>query len=601
MFQSFKATTNPADGPPRLAALRAEMAARGVDAFLVPRADAHQGEWVTAKDERLAWLTGFTGSAGFCAVTQDTAGVFIDGRYSLQVLDQIDRDSFVPVPIPRTDLGAWLKSALPRGGKIAYDPWLHVQSQIDTLCAQFSGSRCELVKSDNLIDAIWTDQPDPPKGKINLHPQEFAGRAATEKCEDIARDLKKGGQSAVVLTLPDSIAWLLNIRGADIARTPVVLAFAILDVDGQVSVFTDPDKADANVRAWLAPTVTFHNPAAFGPALDALSGPVRVDESTAPVWVGNRLKAAGIDVVNAPDPCALPKARKNPTEIAGARQAHLRDAVAMAELLAWLDGLGAAPDLSEIDVVIKLEELRRRSNLLVDISFETICGTGPNGAINHYRVTEQSNRKIQTGDLLLVDSGGQYRDGTTDITRTIAIGTPTAEHRRCFTRVLQGVIAISRARWPIGLAGRDLDPLARAALWRAGQDFDHGTGHGVGAFLGVHEGPQRLSRLSTIPFEAGMILSNEPGYYRANDFGIRIENLVVVEKAPPLTGADAREMLSFETLTFTPIDRNLIDVRMLSEGERNWVNTYHAETFQKVAINCSPSTKAWMDRACAPL
>ena len=601
MFQSFTSTTNPNDGPPRLAALRAEMARRGVDAFLVPRADAHQGEWVAEKDERLAWLTGFTGSAGFAAITQQSAGVFIDGRYSLQVLDQIDTGSFTPQPIPATDLGDWLIRALPKGGKVAYDPWLHVKSQIDALTAQFSKTDLTLVASDNLVDAIWTDQPAPPKGRIDLHPLEFAGRSGAEKCADIAKVLKAAGQRAVVLTLPDSIAWLLNIRGADIPRTPVVLAFAILDDAGKVVLFTDPEKADATVKSALGSFVTFCDPADFGAALDALEGRVRVDKTTAPVWVSNRLKAAGVDIAYAPDPCALPKARKNPTEIEGSRKAHLRDAVAMAELLAWLDSLGPAPNLSEIDVVTKLEALRRSSNLLVDISFDTICGTGPNGAINHYRVTEQSNRKIKTGDLLLVDSGGQYRDGTTDITRTIAIGTPTQEHRQCFTRVLQGVIAISRARWPVGLGGRDLDPLARAALWRAGQDFDHGTGHGVGAFLGVHEGPQRLSRLSTVPFEPGMILSNEPGYYRANDFGIRIENLVVVDNAPPLEGADDRSMLAFETLTFTPIDRNLIDTAMLSEDEREWIDRYHADTYEKVAKNCSAETQIWMEQACAPL
>jgi Xaa-Pro aminopeptidase len=601
MFQSFTASTNPKDGPARLKDLRVAIKSEGFTGFLIPRADAHQGEWVPARDERLAWLTGFTGSAGFCAVLPDQAGVFIDGRYRVQVKDQIALEVFTPVPWPETSLSDWLKQALPKGGKIAYDPWLHVKNQIDSLTADLAGSGITLVASDNLVDRIWPDQPAPPAAPIIPHGLEFAGESSANKRARLAQGLSDAGQKAVVLTLPDSIAWLLNIRGSDITRTPVVLAFAILHADGKLDLFTDPAKATEIARAHLGPDVTIRPEVDFGPALDALTGPVRVDKSSAPIWVSNRLAAARIAVAYGDDPCALPKACKNEVEIAGTKAAHLRDAIAMAELLAWLDHQGPAPDLSEIDVVTKLESLRRASNLLVDISFETICGTGPNGAINHYRVTEVSNRAIKTGDLLLVDSGGQYRDGTTDITRTIAIGQPTDEHRACFTRVLKGMIAISLARWPKGLAGRDLDPLARNALWQAGQDFDHGTGHGVGVFLGVHEGPQRLSRLSTVPFEPGMILSNEPGYYREGAFGIRIENLVVVEAAPMLTGGDARDMMQFETITFTPIDRHLIEVSMLTEPERNWLNTYHAEVFDKVSMNCSPETQTWMKAACAPI
>ncbi len=601
MLQSFKATTSPADGPLRLRLLRDVLTKRGLAGFLVPRADAHQGEWVPACDERLSWLTGFTGSAGFCAALADVAGVFVDGRYRVQIKSQVDLNHFTPVDWPETKLADWLKTALPEGGQIAFDPWLHVKEQIDTLNEALKGSDITLVESDNLIDVIWDDQPDPPKGTIRPHGIEFAGESSESKRNRLAEELKKEGHSATVLTLPDSIAWLLNIRGSDISRTPVALAFAILHDNGRVDLFTDPAKINDSVKTHFGTSVSTNSPSEFGPALDALNGPVQVDKAAAPIWVSNRLSNAGIDIAYAQDPCALPKARKNKTEIEGARQAHLRDAVAMAELLAWLDGLGPSPDLCEIDVVEKLESLRTASNLLVDISFETICGTGPNGAINHYRVTEDSNRRIQTGDLLLVDSGGQYRDGTTDITRTIAIGPPTEEHRTCFTRVLKGVIAISLARWPKGLAGRDLDPLARFALWQAGQDFDHGTGHGVGSFLGVHEGPQRLSRISTVPFEPGMILSNEPGYYREGAFGIRIENLIVVEKAPRLDGGDDRAMLRFETITFTPIDRNLIDVTLLTDVERDWINAYHAETFEKVAHQCTPATQEFMARACAPL
>ncbi|NOX72464.1 MAG: aminopeptidase P family protein [Alphaproteobacteria bacterium] len=601
MFQSFEATTKPSDGPARLADLRKVLRTEKLAGFLVPRSDAHQGENVPARDERLAWLTGFTGSAGFCAALQARAGVFIDGRYTLQVREQIDLAHFTPVDWPATDLGAWLIEALPDGGVIGFDPWLHVKDQIDKLVVALEGSGISLREVDNLVDRIWDDQPSPPQGTIVAHGIEFSGEESTTKRARITAQLREDGQAAAVLSMPDSLAWLLNIRGADIARNPVALAFAILSADGKVQVFTDPAKANPAVRAHLGPDVEIFPPEDFGPALDALTGKVRIDKATAPLWISNRLVRAGVEIDYATDPCALPKACKNKVEIEGARRAHLRDGIAMAELLAWLDGLGATPEISEIDVVRKLEGLRARSNLLVDISFETICGTGPNGAIIHYRVTEDSNRMIREGDLLLVDSGGQYRDGTTDITRTIAIGTPTSEHRACFTRVLQGMIAISLARWPVGLGGRDLDPLARRALWAAGQDFDHGTGHGVGSFLGVHEGPQRLSRLSTVPFEPGMILSNEPGYYRAGAFGIRIENLVVVQKARDLATADKRKMLEFETISFTPIDRNLIDAAMLSEAERDWIDAYHAEIFDKIAPNCSPETQSWLKRACAPI
>ena len=601
LFQSFKASTKPSDGPTRLADLRKVLATEELDGFLIPRADAHQGENVPPRDERLAWLTGFTGSAGFCAAMRDQAGVFIDGRYTLQVRDQIDLEHFTPVAWPATDLGAWLIAALPKGGIVGFDPWLHGKDQIDKLVTTLKDSGIELRETDNLVDRIWVDQPAAPKGAIQPHGIEFSGEESTEKRARIAKTLRKAGQKSAVLTLPDSIAWLLNIRGSDIERTPVALAFAVLFDNGTVSVFTDPQKTSPVVLEHLGPDVSIHPPEDFGPMLDRLGSPVRVDKTTAPLWVSNRLNKAGVEIAYGADPCALPKARKNATEIEGARRAHLRDGIAMAELLAWLDGLGPKPDLTEIDVVTKLEGLRARSNLLVDISFETICGTGPNGAINHYRVNEDSNRTVKTGDLLLVDSGGQYRDGTTDITRTIAIGTPTAEHRQCFTRVLKGMIAISLARWPTGLGGRDLDPLARRALWAAGQDFDHGTGHGVGSFLGVHEGPQRLSRQSTVPFETGMILSNEPGYYREGSFGIRIENLVVVKDAANLATSDAREMLEFETLSFTPIDRNLIDADMLTAQELSWINAYHSETYEKIAPNCEKNTQIWLEMACAPI
>jgi len=590
MFQSFEVTSTPEKGPERLALLRKEIAREGLDGFLVPRADAHQGEYVAPCDARLAWLTGFTGSAGFCAALMDQAGVFVDGRYRTQVKSQVDLAHFSPVDWPETTLADWLRQALPDGGKVGFDPWLHTKGEMDKL----TNCGVELVAVDNLVDRIWADRPARPSGKIMEYPVEFAGETAEAKRKRIAANIKDGGADAAVLTLPDSICWLLNIRGSDIKRNPVVQAFAILHADGRVDLFTDPAKAEGlalDVQPWEA----------FEPALKALQGIVRVDPDTAPVAVSDILLGAGIEVQAKADPCILPKARKNTAEIAGTRAAHFRDGVAMVNFLAWLDDTAPKGGLTEIDVVTKLETFRRDTNALRDISFETICGAGPNGAIIHYRVTKETNREIRKGELLLVDSGGQYLDGTTDITRTIAVGDVGDEEKTCFTRVLQGMIALSRARFPKGLAGRDLDALARYPLWLAGQDYNHGTGHGVGTYLSVHEGPQRISRVSDVPLKAGMILSNEPGYYREGAFGIRIENLIVVQPASALQGADDRDMMAFETLTYVPIDKRLIKADMLSGGERDWLNVYHAQTLDILSPLVTGETLDWLTRACAPL
>ena len=599
MFQTFTVTARPEQGPPRLAALRAKLAEAGLTGFLVPRADAHQGEYVAPHDERLAWLTGFTGSAGFCIVLPEVAGVFIDGRYRVQVKSQVDLAHFTPVPWPDVKPGDWLKEKLSQG-VIGFDPWLHTVDEIGKIEAALEGSAITLRPTENFVDAVWPDQPPPPRGRAIPHPLEFAGESAQAKRARLAADLRGAGQKAAVITLPDSVSWLLNIRGSDVARNPVVHAFALLHDDGRLTLFIDLAKLDAAVQEHLGPEVTLAPPADFTAALQALAGPVRVDRATAPLAVWQILEAAGVKTVPGQDPCLLPKARKNAAEIDGMRTAHLRDAAAMVEFLAWLDA-NAPGELTEIDVVTKLEGFRRATNALREISFETICGAGPHGAIMHYRVTEETNRPLGSGELLVVDSGGQYPDGTTDITRTIALGEPPAEARACFTRVLQGMIAISRLRWPKGLAGRDLDPFARYQLWLAGQDFDHGTGHGVGAFHSVHEGPQRLSRTSEVPFEPGMILSNEPGYYREGAFGIRLENLVVVEPASDLPGADPRPMLSFETLTYVPIDRRLIDASLLSPAERSWLDAYHREVRERIGPRVSAAALDWLEAATQPL
>jgi len=576
--------------------LRAQIIAAGLDGFIVPRADAHQGEYVAARDARLAWLTGFTGSAGFSVVLGAVAGVFIDGRYRTQVKAQV-ADVYMPVPWPEVSMAAWLRAQMPDGGRVGFDPWLHTVDQIAQAEKALAGSGITLVQSANLVDAIWTDQPAPPMAPAKVHPLEFAGETHESKRNRLAETLINAGERAAVITLPDSICWLLNIRGGDIERNPVVHGFAILHDSGRVDLYADPTKFDG-LEAHLGPDVALHPQAGFLDALSSLEGPVRIDGSTVPQIVADALDGAAC---YGAEPCALPKARKNAAEIEGAAQAHLRDGAAMAEMLCWMDAQPVG-SMTETQVVTQLEQFRRRDNGLQDISFETIAGTGPNGAIMHYRVTEETDSKLQEGQLIVLDSGGQYLDGTTDITRTVAIGTPPREACEAFTRVLAGMIAMSRLRWPAGLAGQHIEAIGRMPLWLAGQDFDHGLGHGVGAYLSVHEGPQRLSRVSNTPLEVGMILSNEPGYYREGAFGIRIENLLVVQDAPDLPTGDAhREMLEWRTLAFAPIDRRLILPELLDRDALQWLNNYHAEVADKIGPRVSPVTKEWLYAATAPI
>jgi Xaa-Pro aminopeptidase len=596
MFQNFTTSTRPEQGPARLDLLRAELTSEGLDGFLVPRADAHQGEYVAPCDERLSWLTGFTGSAGFCVALRDVAGVFIDGRYRTQVKAQV-ADVYTPVPWPDVTLVQWLIDQLPNGGQVGFDPWLHTVDQISHAAKSLSDNGITLERCANLVDRVWADRPAAPCNPLKVHPTEFAGESAAAKASRLGQDLAHSGHRAAVITLPDSIMWLLNIRGSDIARNPIAQGFATLNADGSVDLFMDTAKLDS-VRDHLADSVRIHTNDGLLAHLETLDGPVRIDPTTCPQIVADVLAD---NAVFGAEPCALPKARKNSAEIAGARAAHLRDGAAVVELLTWLDAQPIG-SLSETQVVCKLEQQRRHDNALQDISFETIAGTGPHGAIMHYRVTHDTDATLQSGDLLVLDSGGQYLDGTTDITRTIAIGPAGTEERAAFTRVLQGMIAMSRLRWPVGLAGRDIECVGRMPLWLAGQDFNHGLGHGVGAYLSVHEGPQRLSRVSHVPIEAGMILSNEPGYYREGAFGIRIENLVVAHHAQAMDTADPeREMLEWETLTFAPIDRNLIVLEMLTAAERNWINAYHSEVSAKIGPRVGVAAAAWLDSACAPL
>jgi len=608
MFQSFNLSSDSTESPARLAALRARLRARGVDGFLVPRADAHQGEMVAPHDERLAWLTGFTGSAGLAIVLADRAALFVDGRYTLQAADQADTALFEIVAIHETPAADWLEQTLAEGQSIAYDPWLHGKAEIDRLAKAAEARGARLVPLEpNPVDEIWADQPPPPMGAVHVQPEALAGENPAERRRRIGARIAEAKADAAVLTQPDSLAWLLSIRGGDLPRSPVALGFAVIGADGAVSLYMAPDKVDAAVRAHLGNEVTVTPPDRLGEGLDGLAGKaVLVDKATCPLWVANRLEAASARLEWGEDPCLLPKALKNPAELSGMRAAHRRDGAAMARFLCWLDAaVGRSETLTEIDVVTALEGFRAGTGKLMDISFDTICGSGPNGAIVHYRVTRASNRRLHPGDLLLVDSGAQYQDGTTDITRTVAVGPVDMTARRPFSLVLKGMIAVSRARWPKGVAGRDLDPLARGALWQAGFDYDHGTGHGVGAYLNVHQGPQRLSRRGgEVALEPGMILSNEPGYYVTGRFGIRIENLVAVTGAEVPPGGD-RPMLGFETLTLAPIDRRLIDPDVLGAEDAAWLDQYHARVLAEIGAELDPDRDAavldWLAEVCAPL
>ncbi|MDE0209676.1 MAG: aminopeptidase P family protein [Boseongicola sp.] len=591
MFQSFDITASPEQGPPRLEALREAMAKAGVDAFLVPRADRFQGEFVAPADERLAWLTGFTGSAGLAVISLDAAAIFVDGRYRLQVREQVAEEIATLDPA-EVKPGTWLTENVDRLAKVGFDPWLHTVDGIKRLTKSI-GDHAVLHPTFNLVDRIWTDRPSSPVQTVRVHPLELSGEKSSSKRERLAQELKDAGQCAAILTLPESICWLLNIRGDGVPRCPVVQAFAILHDTGRVSLFSSPEKFE---HLGPDPNIDLEDEDAFGRAVGRLEGPVRIDGQTAPWKIAEILEdRATFDV----DPCNIPKASKNDAEIKGMQNAHLRDGAAMVEFLAWFDEEAPKGELTEISAARALEEFRVRAGELLDISFDTISGSGPNAAIVHYRVSRQTDRKIGQGELYLVDSGGQYTDGTTDVTRTLAVGEPSDVHRYCYTRVLQGLIAISLARFPNGHAGRDIDALARAALWRKGLDYDHGTGHGVGACLNVHEGPQRISPAGTASLRPGMILSNEPGCYRPGEFGIRIENLVVVRKDGKFQ--NERKRLCFETLTFVPLDRRLIDTRLLGPWERDWIDEYHAEVKGKLSGLISASAGMWLDEATRPL
>ena len=588
----------------RLAALRAELALRGLDGFVIPHGDEHQSEFIPVASARLAWLTGFTGSAGAAVVLREKAAVFVDGRYTLQVRDQVDTAAYETLHLIGTPPSDWVSGNLPEGSVLGLDPWLHSADSVDRfrVAVEKAGGTLQLLES-NPVDRIWPDRPARPLAPVVPHPVQYAGEPSEAKRQRLADGLQAAGAAAAVLSQPDSLAWLLNIRGGDVAHTPLPLGFGILHDDGRVSLFCDPRKVLAETRTHLGNGVTVEPMDAFGEALDGLGAAgaaVLADRQSTPAWIVNRLASAGAVFRDAADPCVAPRAAKNGTELAGARAAHVRDAAAMTRFLAWIDRHGPSGQVGEIEAAERLLAFRKELADFRDQSFPTIAGFGPNGAIVHYHASPETERKLEPGSLFLCDSGGQFLDGTTDITRTVVIGDPTPAMRRAFTRVLQGNIGLATARFPEGTTGAQLDVLARSPLWQDGLDFDHGTGHGVGSYLGVHEGPQRVAKTGSVALVPGMILSNEPGYYEAGQFGIRTENLLAVREAADQP-ENGRCFLEFEVLTYAPIDRRLIDAELLTAAERDWLNAYHAKVRELVSPQVDDETAAWLADATTPI
>jgi Xaa-Pro aminopeptidase len=591
----------------RLAALREQLKSEKLDGFVVPLTDEHMSEYVGSYAQRLQWLTGFKGSAGSAVVLPEEAAIFVDGRYTLQVRQQVSADDWSYQSVPETSVTDWLKDHAAKGARIGYDPWLHTRDWVKKAKQALASRGAELLPvGENPIDKIWIDRPEASKAKLVVQPDEYAGRGAAEKRTDIAEWLEKHDADAAVLSALDSIAWAFNVRGQDVTHTPVALAYAIVNKDGTADLFVAEEKVGPDVRQHLGNGVRLHDRYAFEGALSEFKGKtVAVDPERAVSAIFDALDKAGAKILPLRDPVVLPKALKNKVEIAGQQAAQTRDGAVIARFLHWIDEEAPKGDVDELGASDKLEALRRENPELRDLSFDSISGAGPNGAIVHYKSSEKTNRKLETGTLYLIDSGGQYVDGTTDITRTVPIGEPTGEMCDRFTRVLKGHIAVATAVFPKGTRGTQLDSFARRPLWDAGLDYAHGTGHGVGSFLAVHEGPQRIAPVTSSqtggdePLQAGMIISNEPGYYKTGEYGIRIENLVLVVDRR-IEGAE-KEMLGFETLTFAPIDRRLIVKAMLSPEEVAWLDDYHRQVVEKIGPTLSGSDREWLEKACAPI
>ncbi|GLK67961.1 aminopeptidase P family protein [Hansschlegelia plantiphila] len=601
-YQSFDETADPSQGVPRLAALRAALSEKGLDGFLLPRADEHQNEYLPPSAERLAWLTGFTGSFGFVIVLPQKAALFVDGRYTVQARAQVDPAAFAAVNVADSSPADWLRDNAASGQRIGYDPTLHTLDGFERFEKAAKAAGVELIPLDaNPVDALWADRPAPPLSAVSLHDESFAGEGVAAKLGRIQAELAKARADALLVTDAHCLAWAFNIRGSDVAHTPLPLGFAVIPAKGRPSVFLDGRKLSNAVRDALSEASEIAEPSALADALQTLGAEqatVRLDPAGSAVAFARTLEKAGALLQRGADPIAKLKAVKNVAEIAGARAAQLRDAAALCRFLAWLDAEAPKGALDEIGAAEALETFRRETGKLKDVSFASISAAGPNAALPHYRVTRATNIKLTPG-FYLIDSGAQYEDGTTDVTRTVVIGAATDEMRDRFTRVLKGHIAISTAVFPKGVSGAQIDGFARRPLWEAGLDFDHGTGHGVGSYLSVHEGPQRISKLGTTPLEPGMILSNEPGYYREGHYGIRIETLVLVERRA-IPGAE-REMYGFETLTLAPIDKRGIEPALLDRQERAWLDRYHARVLAEVGPLVDEATRIWLESACAPL
>ena len=603
MRQTFDETTDPSFGAKHLPRVRARLEEQGLDGLLVPHEDEHQNEYLPEANDRLAWLTGFTGSAGAAVVLKDRAAVFADGRYTVQVRAQVDAGQFEILDLVEGGVPAYLEKA-PKGAVIGYDARLHSPDALATLDAAAARAGASLKAVDvNPLDAAWAEaRPAQPQAPVVPHEDRYSGESHAAKRARIGQAVADAGADAAVLTAPSSIAWLFNVRGGDVIRSPLPLGQAILNADGTAQLFLDPAKVTNELPGWLGDAVTLQPSEALETALDELAGrKVLIDPAQSSAWYFDRLDAAGATIVRGMDPCAIPRAAKNPVEVEGSRQAHIRDGAALTRFLHWVDTVAQVTLPTEREVVTALEGFREATGALKDLSFDTIAGAGPNGALPHYKPVGDKIRRIEKGSLLLVDGGGQYLDGTTDVTRTMAVGEPSAEQRRMFTLVLKGHIAMATIRFPAGTTGHQLDAIARQPMWMAGLDYDHGTGHGVGSYLGVHEGPQRIAKaVNTQPLLTGMILSNEPGYYREGHWGIRIETLQVVTAPEPIPGGE-RPMHGFEQLTFAPLDRRLIDVPLLTPAERNYVDAYHAETLAKVGPLLDGEALDWARAACAPL
>jgi len=601
LFQQFDEKADSTLVKPRLAKLRDAMSKAKIDAFLIPRDDAHRGENVPAGDERLSYMTGFTGSAGYAIVTADRAALVVDGRYTIQAPAQTDTDLVECIAMKPDAAQNWLSEVLSSNTRVGFDGWLHTPNAIKGLSAALQKADIELVECPNLVDQTWSDRPAPPTDKIFTLSLDQTGNSAADKISDLAKTISGRNADAFVITLPESFCWLFNIRGSDIPNTPVTLGFAIVEKTGSASLYVQPEKINKTLASELGDGIKLNNINALSADLKTLANgkTIWLDGNTCPSKFSNIVVEAGGNLLNEADPILAIKSRKNAVEIAGMKSAQRIDASAMAKFLSWIDAEAPKGDLTEVEIVKQLEKTRRQANTLVDISFETISGSGPNAAICHYRVTNNSDRKLVPGELMLVDSGGQYLEGTTDITRTMSTGASTAEQRKHFTLVLKGMIALSVARFPQGASGAHLDMLARQFLWAEGLDYNHGTGHGVGAFLGVHEGPCGVSPRNHSPLEVGNIISNEPGFYLEGSHGIRIENLLVVVEAE--MGHEGKQFLTFETITFTPIDRRLIDKELMSASEIAWLDDYHQKCFDLTAAQLVDGDLEWLTRATKPL